>query len=59
VPSLDRRFLRFIRFKGGAAEIARKSLPSPAVADFSLQTDGGRPSVIVGLGGGKTVRIQP
>jgi FG-GAP-like repeat len=59
VPSLDRKTLRFIRFKGGVRELARKPLPSPALTDFALETAGGKPAVIVGLGGGKTIRIAP
>lgn len=34
IPSLDRKTLRFITFKGGARELRRKPLPSPAVSDF-------------------------
>jgi hypothetical protein len=59
VPSLDRRTLRFIRFKGGVREIARKSLPSAAVSDFALDQTGGKSAVIVGLGDGKSVRVAP
>lgn len=58
IPSLDRRSLRFIAFKGGAREIARKALPSPAVADFSIGREAGKPVVIVGLGGGRTVKVR-
>ncbi len=57
VPSLDRRTLRFIRFKGGVREIGSAPLPSAAVADFSLTTVNGRPVVVVGLGGGRTVKV--
>jgi hypothetical protein len=57
VPSLDRRWLRFITFKGGARELRRVQLPSPAVSDFSLDAENGKPVVVVGLGGGKKVRI--
>ena len=58
IPSLDRRSLRFISFKGGAHEIARKSLPSPAVSDFRLETDNGKPVVVVGLGNGHTHKVS-
>ncbi len=59
IPSLDRRSLRFIALKGGAREIARKALPSPAVADFSIGQEAGKPVVIIGLGGGRTVKVRP
>jgi hypothetical protein len=57
IPSLDRRWLRFIGFKGGARELRRAPLPSPAVSDFAIETEGGLPVVVVGLAGGKKVRI--
>jgi FG-GAP-like repeat len=57
VPSLDRRSLRFITFKGGARELKRKPLPSAAVASFRLEQENGKPVVVVGLEGGKTVRV--
>lgn len=57
VPSLDRLTLRFISFKGGVREIARKSLPSPALSDFRLEFIGGKPTVVVGLGAGRTVKV--
>lgn len=56
IPSLDRRSLRFIRFKGGVRELARKSLPAPAVSDFTIEHEGGKPIVVVGLGAGRKVR---
>ena len=58
IPSLDRRTLRFVSFKGGAHEIARKPLPSPAVSDFQLEMDNGKPIVVVGLGNGRTIKIS-
>jgi hypothetical protein len=57
IPSLDRRFLRLITFKGGVRELARKSLPSPALSDFAIEREGGKPIVVVGLGGGRKVRV--
>jgi hypothetical protein len=59
VPTLDRRELRFISFKGGAKEISRKALPSPAADDFTIDRTGGRPAVLVGLAGGKRIRVAP
>jgi hypothetical protein len=59
VPTLDRRELRFISFKGGAMEISRKALPSPAADDFTIDRTGGRPAVLVGLAGGKRIRVAP
>ena len=52
LPSLDRRSVRVLKFKGGAREIFRQSLPAPAVGDFVLDQIGGRPVVGVGLQGG-------
>ena len=57
IPSLDRRVLRFIAFKGGVREIACKALEAPAAADFSLERVGGKPVVVVGLGGGRSQRV--
>jgi FG-GAP-like repeat len=57
IPSLDRRWLRFISFKGEARELRRKPLPSPAVSSFSLEHDHGKPVVVVGLAGGRKVRV--
>lgn len=57
IPSLDRRSLRFITFKGGVRELARKSLPSPAVSDFAIEREAGKPTVVVGLGAGRKVRV--
>jgi hypothetical protein len=60
IPSFDRRSLRFLTFKGGKLrELARVALPSPANEDFKLATRDGRPAVIVGLGAGRTVVVQP
>jgi FG-GAP-like repeat len=58
IPSLDRRSIRFITFKGGAREIGRKELPSPAVSDFRLEHTNGKPTVVVGLGDGKSTRVS-
>ena len=57
IPSRDRRSFWFIAFKGGVRELARKELPSPAASDFSIEHDGGRPVVVVGLQGGRKVRV--
>jgi hypothetical protein len=58
IPSLDRRWLRFISFKGGARELLRRPLPSPAVSDFGLEIANGKPVVVVGLGGGRKVKVS-
>jgi hypothetical protein len=58
IPSLDRRALRFITFKGGARELGRKSLTLPAKTDFSIETDRGRPVVVVGQGEGRVQRVR-
>lgn len=59
VATLDRRVLRFITFKGGAREIGRKPLPEPAASDFTVERSGGKPVVVVGLGGQRKVRVAP
>ncbi len=59
IGSLDRRTLRFITFKGGAREVARKPLPEPAVSDFTVETVNGKLVVVVGLGGQRKVRVAP
>jgi hypothetical protein len=59
IPSLDRRTLRFLKFKGGAREIARKALPAPAVSDFAVEHRDGKPVVLVGIEGGHTVEARP
>ena len=58
VPSLDRRSLRFITFKGGVRDLGRKPLTSLAATNFSLEFDGGRSVVVVGLGGGRSQRVR-
>jgi FG-GAP-like repeat len=57
IPSFDRRWLRFIGFSGGPRELARKPLPSPAVADFALEQDNGKPVVVVGVAGGRKIKV--
>jgi hypothetical protein len=37
----------------------RACRPSPAVSDFSIEQDGGKPLVVVGLQGGRKVRVGP
>lgn len=59
IPSLDRRSLRFIAFKGGARELARKALPALAASDFSVEHHGGKPVVVVGLEGERKTRVGP
>jgi hypothetical protein len=58
IPTLDRRSVRFITFKGGVRELARRHLPSPAVSDFAIAREAGKPIVVVGLAGGRKVRIS-
>ncbi len=60
IPSGDRRSLRFLSFKGGqVVEFARIDLPGPAAEDFQVVERDGRPAVVVGLNGGRTVTVQP
>jgi hypothetical protein len=60
IPSLDRRTLRFLSFRGGTLkEIAAKPLPAPATTDFAQVGSTGKPAVQVGHDGGRTSRISP
>jgi hypothetical protein len=59
IPSFDRRSVRVLTFKGGVREISRHELPAQAADDFSLGSEKGRPSVIVGLAGGRRFRVTP
>jgi hypothetical protein len=59
IPSVDRRTLRFLTFKGGAREIARKALPAAAASDFAVEHRDGKPVVLVGIEGGRTVEVRP
>lgn len=59
VPSFDRGSLRVLTFKGGARELSRHPLPAQAVDDFSLEVMEGRPSVVIGLAGGRRQRVTP
>jgi hypothetical protein len=38
-------------------EWAGKSLPSPALSDFTIERKEGKLIVVVGLGGGRKVRV--
>ncbi len=57
VPTRDRKFLRFLSFKGGARELGRKPLKSAAVRNFKLKQISGATVVEVGLDGGATELI--
>ncbi len=60
LPALDRRAVRFLTFKGGKPrEIARRELPSPAVADFAVRQRAGRTEIGVGVEGGKVMWVAP
>lgn len=52
VPTRDRKYLRFLSFKGGARELGRKPLESAAQDDFKLKYVSGVPFVDVGPAGG-------
>lgn len=58
IPSKDRRTLRFLTIKGGARELARRPLPSQAHSDFALIKADGRTAVVVGLSGGRSVKVD-
>lgn len=59
LPSLDRRSVLVLRFKGGVREIFRQSLPAQAEGDFVLGQLDGRPVVGVGLQGGLKMGFIP
>jgi hypothetical protein len=59
IPSFDRTSVRFLSFKGGLRELSRHALPAPADGDFSLITENGRASVVVGLAGGRRIIVTP
>ncbi len=60
VPSQDRRRIRFFSFRGGRArEFGQAELPSVAAEDFKVVAQDGRPAVLVGLNGGRTVVVGP
>ena len=51
VPTKDRKYLRFLSFKGHARELGRKPLESTALSDFKLRHVSGVPFVDVGPAG--------
>ena len=51
VPTKDRKYLRFLSFKGHARELGRKPLGSTALSDFKLRHVSGVPFVDVGPAG--------
>ena len=53
VPTKDRKYLRFLSFKGGARELGRKPLELAAQYDFGLKHVSGVPFVDVGPAGGR------
>ena len=53
VPTKDRKYLRFLAFKGGARELGRKPLELAAQYDFRLKHVSGVPFVDVGPAGGR------
>ena len=59
IPSKDRHTLRFLTFKSGEPrEFARKPLPAMATHDFGLEYGPNGPVVMVGLGSGRTARMD-
>lgn len=59
IPTRERTAIRFLSFRGGAREIGRAELPSPAVGDFTVTGPAVAPQVAVGLGGGRNVVVTP
>ena len=53
VPTKDRKYLRFLSFKGGARELGRKPLESAAQYDFRLKHVSGVPFVDTGPASGR------
>lgn len=53
VPTKDRKYLRFLSFKGHARELGRKPLEPTALSDFKLRHVSGVPFVDVGPAGGR------
>ena len=51
VPTKDRKYLRFLSFKGHARELGRKPLESTALSDFKLRHVSGVPFVDIGPAG--------
>jgi len=51
VPTKDRKYLRFLSFKGHGRELGRKPLESTALSDFKLRHVSGVPFVDVGPAG--------
>ena len=51
VPTKDRKYLRFLSFKGHARELGRKPLEATALSDFKLRHVSGVPFVDVGPAG--------
>ena len=51
VPTKDRKYLRFLSFKGHARELGRKPLGSTALSDFKLRHVSGVPFVDIGPAG--------
>ena len=59
IPSLDRRALRFLSFKGGVREIMRAPLPGKAEVDFKILPGGTGPVVDIGLADGSRHQVTP
>lgn len=57
IPTKDRKYLRFLTFKGGARELGRKPIESKAAHDFKLRQVAGVPFVEVRLDGDVTKLI--
>ncbi len=57
IPSKDKRTIRFISFKGGVKEIARKKLPGPVSSDFKIVLGKGMAGIAVTLSNGKSVIV--
>jgi hypothetical protein len=59
IPSLDRRAVRLIAFRGGVREIARVLLPAAVATNFARIEDQPRkPILVLGLVNGALVAIR-
>jgi hypothetical protein len=59
IPSLDRRSLAILSFKGGTAEHARIALPAPVLTGVAVLGQGRDAHILVGLEDGRVADVRP
>lgn len=59
IPARDRRSIRFLQFKGGVRDIARKPVPGLAMRDFRIERVDGKAVVVIGVDGNRDLRLAP